>query len=455
MKTAIRLGFATNSSSTHSILLANNQKQREHILNHVDNFCRDEVYGWEFFLLNSKRAKASYFGAQIANLLEQEGFSEDRARELACSTLGISQIGGIDHQSQYPLPQNGSKEFIELLQKWVGDPNVFVAGGNDNGDEGGEPAWLTNFDGQVLDKYILGEHRKIAVKTTDTGFSIFNQENGTKFRYNIEKSTFPELVDLKITDYCDENCWFCYQGSTPQGKHAPLDTIADIIEQLGSLGTFEIALGGGDPVSHPDFRQILQLCKDNHIIPSTSTKNQSWLLYDLPALAKDSLLGNVAVSLSRGCPDGEVRYYAPFLDKYFDYPTFHYIVGLYNEESFVETLDEIRNTHSRIVLLGAKPPARSQATIELLPSYKFYKVDWQFLIKDRLEDEYIALDSMLAKEFVIPPEVNPSSVVPEDGKFSMYIDAVTGIAGKSSYEPETFIPFTTVKECWDKISNEK
>ena len=76
--------------------------------------------------------------------------------------------------------------------------------------------------------------------------------DGTKIRQNnldyFEPDTI-ESADVKITNKCDRNCKFCYENSSMFGKHG------DILSPswLDKLHPYcELAIGGGNPLSHPD-----------------------------------------------------------------------------------------------------------------------------------------------------------------------------------------------------------
>ena len=53
-------------------------------------------------------------------------------------------------------------------------------------------------------------------------------DNGTKIRQTIDDNAtefiadFPENMDVKITDKCSQNCPFCYECCSNEGKHAIL-----------------------------------------------------------------------------------------------------------------------------------------------------------------------------------------------------------------------------------------
>lgn len=100
-----------------------------------------------------------------------------------------------------------------------------------------------------------------------------NLETGTKIRENdldyLEASTV-ESMDIKITNCCDMGCKFCHENSTPDGKHADL-FVPSFLDTLHPYT--ELAIGGGNPLEHPDLLKFLLRCKENKWVPSM-TVNQ-------------------------------------------------------------------------------------------------------------------------------------------------------------------------------------
>ena len=51
-------------------------------------------------------------------------------------------------------------------------------------------------------------------------------EDGSKVRLTLDddfNASFPESIDIKITNYCDNNCPMCHENSSINGKHAVFD----------------------------------------------------------------------------------------------------------------------------------------------------------------------------------------------------------------------------------------
>lgn len=113
------------------------------------------------------------------------------------------------------------------------------------------------------------------------------------------KSEMPELIDLKITDYCENGCPFCYQGSTPGGKHANTKFVKNLIYSFRKMGVFEVVIGGGDPTKHPDLISILEACRSCDLVPNMtiSSHQVDWLTTE-EGKKVSSLLGAIAISAS-------------------------------------------------------------------------------------------------------------------------------------------------------------
>ena len=122
--------------------------------------------------------------------------------------------------------------------------------------------------------------------------------NGTKIKQTKGDrfiAEFPDSIDLKITDYCDMNCPMCHERSSVLGKHAKLN--ANFLKGL-KAGT-ELAIGGGNPLSHPDLDTFLERMKKQGVICSL-TVNGSHLLADktrIESLIDKKLINGLGISI--------------------------------------------------------------------------------------------------------------------------------------------------------------
>jgi len=104
--------------------------------------------------------------------------------------------------------------------------------------------------------------------------------NGKTLRFQHDDSKpileleYPEFYDVKITDYCKGGCPWCYQDSTKRGLHYE-NCVEKINQFFGPMTAnqrpFQVAIGGGEPTSHPDFENILKAFHDLGICPNFTT----------------------------------------------------------------------------------------------------------------------------------------------------------------------------------------
>lgn len=268
----------------------------------------------------------------------------------------------------------------------------------------------------------------------------FDQKRGTKVRMAkngvYTKSTTPELVDLKITNYCAFGCKHCYMGSTTEGQHADFKKIVAYLEILGDMGVLEVAIGGGEPTTHPQFHEILRYIRFvENIIPNFTTFTDDWLNNIEIVEMVNSTVGGIGVSV----------YSKQSLDKFHNIRktlikdvqvTPQHVVG----QVPFKTTNELVKSVGKILLLGYKNVGfgvnkkerlyTDDQIKELFSHGNIISVDTAFL-----ENYEHVLD-----EIGIPLELRSSP----EGKFSCYIDAVEDRMGPSSYVEENKLDNVTL-----------
>lgn len=100
---------------------------------------------------------------------------------------------------------------------------------------------------------------------------------------NQEAYAGPWLVAFDLTNICNNNCLGCWCFSdhlqkkhTPvkhkNNKYMPFSMVIDAIDQLHELGTFSVNLsGGGEPMMHPDFKDIFLYLKQKNFEVNLNT----------------------------------------------------------------------------------------------------------------------------------------------------------------------------------------
>lgn len=272
MLTNIRLGFATNSSSSHSILIFKNTKTVPATRGDTGEF------GWQDFVLSNLKSKMRYAAIDRRNTYsDYDEFLKDFIQWLSpddIKDIWIHTDPNIPYDDRYYIDHQSSGMTSEIDIGFLADPHIVIVGGNDND---GDYSSQYERDASPFDPTDFN----VIVRHEPQFTTYFFRQDGTKLRFSntgqiVEKTQYPELVDLKITDYCPHNCSFCYQDSTINGKHADLQYIKDVIAELATNGVFEIALGGGEALLHPHIKEILQYCLFHGVAPNVTTNGVKW-----------------------------------------------------------------------------------------------------------------------------------------------------------------------------------
>ena len=69
----------------------------------------------------------------------------------------------------------------------------------------------------------------------------------------------PQVV---ITNRCNLNCHFCSCADRDKGLELSLETVTGVLDELKHLGAKAITItGGGEPLLHPHFNEIMRHCR--------------------------------------------------------------------------------------------------------------------------------------------------------------------------------------------------
>lgn len=425
--TNVRCGFACNSSSSHSIILV---PPSQHLSDDHSGF----EFGWDNFTLVSPEAKLSY----LAVLLYQNltgSLNEDLARHVVKGLTGISlsEDAYIDHQSMLTLPQSFDRkgvhpEFVADLKKYLLRPEVVILGGNDNSD--GHPLCDS---GQRVDLHLPQEYRcePVARKDGQT-WTLFSVDTGTKVRFSFvdanDVPTRPELVDVKITDYCPFGCAYCYQNSTPKGEHAEESVLGGLAWALGNMQVFECAIGGGEPTLHPHFAEFVESLRAHGVVPNFTTRNIQW--FRQPEADKIMpLIGSVAVSVSTTEEAKQAlssAHHAGFISKL----TLQVIDKVVYEHTLRSILTLAREYTVPVTLLGYKESGRGKT------GYRT-KTNWVQVVRSMKGGmPRLGVDTAIVREYgdaLKELEIPRLLYDDREGVHSMYIDAVEETASAASY----------------------
>lgn len=294
---------------------------------------------------------------------------------------------------------------------------------------------------------ILGEY--------DNGnYHVTIYEDGTKVRETFDENAtefiaeYPECMDVKITNRCDKGCHACHEDSTIDGKHGEILT-AKFWDTLKPYT--EIAVGGGDPLSHPDLVHFLLKLKRLNLIPNM-TVNQVHFLKNwafLKFLCEEKLIYGLGVSLVE--PTDE------FIEKIKEFPNavIHVINGIVRKDQ----LERLANQDLKVLILGYKEFRRGVTYLEThkvkveVSKITLYDYLPEMLNKFKVVSfDNLALEQLEVKRLLTEEEWN-EFYMGNDGKYTMYIDLVKEQFALCSVAEERFDLLDDIKPMFDKVKS--
>lgn len=342
-----RIGFATNSSSSHSIVAL---KDSSHAHGHPEY----DEFGWEWFLQKTYDEKLNYIYIAMNG---EDCTDEELIRYLDINENDINRVrslddGYIDHDS------------VGLISDWsvaktiLKSDGIAILGGNDNSEP---PSWASALladecptseldminvaysrltENVLMVRHVSGNEITIAEPHAIT---VFNSDTGYKRRYSTNNSeevylSSPELVDIKITDYCPYGCSYCYQNSTVDGVHADIKTLKDMVDTMANTAVFELAIGGGEPTLHPNFMEFIEYAYlGKNIVPNFTTRNLTFFKGDSHQTSKMlGMIGGFAYSVDNPT---DVKRYGELLTYWIDKAENYYIESKIKVSDFNKSIE--------------------------------------------------------------------------------------------------------------------
>ena len=246
----------------------------------------------------------------------------------------------------------------------------------------------------------------------------------------------PESLDVKITDYCDAGCSYCHEQSTRAGVHGDL---AELLRVLSVLPAgVEIAIGGGNPLSHPDLIPFLRSLKFLGLVANI-TINQKHLgrfKDKILGLIWDGLVNGVGISYSSRAYLPDVL---PIL-KASDNVVFHVIMGINNVNDIEElhTFCQEENRPCKILILGYKEYGFGLNFYLKNQTVEANKYRWFTQLAKNFKKEKLVLsfDNLAIAQLKLRRYFTDNAwskfYMGDDGIFTMYVDGVKQQFARSS-----------------------
>ena len=197
-----RQGFASNSSSTHSVWISQGTKE-------IPSDTSGANFGWDFFVCSDRRDLLKYLAAQIVTNIERfnENNIENEDMKRIVDYLLDEEVFldeedydptncYVDHQSLWELPRDKdelgkiiypSKKYVSFIKDHILNNNTVIFGGNDNEDRDLEKKFNFTRDKDLIEdsfSFILsnGEYSGVNTYCVNDGevWKFFVKFNGKK-----------------------------------------------------------------------------------------------------------------------------------------------------------------------------------------------------------------------------------------------------------------------------------
>lgn len=293
----------------------------------------------------------------------------------------------------------------------------------------------------LLYKYTNGN---VIVSIFDDGTKIQEWNDNEK-----PNPIYPNSMDIKITNKCDLGCKFCHEMSIPNGKHGDLFKLLELIYDLPS-GT-ELALGGGNPLDHPDLIWFVEELKKLNIIPNITINCKHIIKYmpTLNWLINNKYIYGLGISI-----DDSFNF--KLLDSFNDTSNivYHVIAGVHP----ISVLEQIKESPvKKVLILGYKDVGRGIDYHD--DSVNRIKKEWYDLLPQYIGKVHLSFDNLAIEQLNIRRFFTDESwknfYMGSDGQFTMYIDAVEENFAVSSTSKDKFPINGSISEIFSKVRSVK
>ena len=272
-------------------------------------------------------------------------------------------------------------------------------------------------------------------KYNNGNYTVEIYDDGTKIRETEDSefnASFPENIDIKITNKCLNNCSFCYESSSPEGKHGDLNV--DFIKTLKPYT--ELAIGGGNPLSHPDLHEFLKVLKENKIIANITVRQNDFMnnLELLKEYSDNKFLYGIGISLIEPTED--------FIKEIQKFPNavIHTIAGILNKEQLLKLL----NKNLKVLILGYKTCGKGKNFKQEFEESILVNIELlkRSIIKLAPLFKVVSFDNLAIEQLNLQSQIDPETwaefYMGDDGQYTMYIDLVNKTFSKNSITEDRF-----------------
>lgn len=299
---------------------------------------------------------------------------------------------------------------------------------------------------------------KVIGQYNNGNYSVIILSDGTKIRYDINDNSgtfrpeYPESIDLCITKKCDVGCPFCYENCHPLGEHANYADMSKWKMWDDIRPYTEIAMNGND-MDFPDMLKFLEMLKEKKCIPNITVNLQQFIknVDTIRTFQNHGLFYGIGISLGEvdKLTSYDIQQLRIALTNDIKNVVFHIVLGLTTYESltnFINTFNTTLNTYKsnpiKILFLGYKKVGRGILYHDVIGK----AVDDNIHdIEAHLDELYkacdtVSFDNLAVTQLQLENKFDAAEwqmkYMGDDGRFSMYIDAVSKTFAKNSCVPQ-------------------
>lgn len=280
---------------------------------------------------------------------------------------------------------------------------------------------------------------------------IYN--DGTKIRETDDNefiAAFPENMDVKITNQCDMGCIFCHEDSKIDGKHG--DILNPVF--INTLHPYtEMAIGGGNPLAHPDLIPFLEKLKAKNIIANITVNQVHFETCQelIRELVDKELIHGLGVSLveaSRGFVE---------LIKQYENAVIHVINGILKSSD----IEVLKNNDLKMLILGYKQFRKGVSWYEVRHDDITIKQNW---LNDNLaaivnQFKVVSFDNLGIEQLDVKRLISEEDwnefYMGDDGMYTMYVDLVNQNFARCSIAEKRYALLDNIEDMFNIVRNEK
>lgn len=274
--------------------------------------------------------------------------------------------------------------------------------------------------------------KQLIARYINGNYTVRLYNDGTKIKHTKADefvAEFPDSIDLKITNRCDMACPMCHESSCADGVEGDLS--ATFLTTLRK-GT-ELAIGGGNPLSHNGLENFLVRMKLQGVICNLTVNEKHFLQNQgyLELLIAKQLIWGLGISLTQ-YDANTIEFAAQHKNT-----VLHVICGIIDAKS----VQKLYNKGLKTLFLGYKHFGRGKSYYSAQVEEKIH---W---LKNNIAQigqgfDTVCFDNLALEQLDIRNKISSKlydeRYMGNDGSASMYVDLVERKCARSSTSIELY-----------------